>query len=114
MIDPLDRDAAEARRREERRLAEREERQQREDLKEVMALPAMRRLLARFIDDAGLDRSAFRPDPNVMSFAAGWQDAARWWIEPIRAHCPEREVQLRAEARKARKGATDEAEDEPE
>jgi len=75
----------------------------------------MRRLLAQFLDTSGIDTSSYRDNPTAMAFTAGWQDAARWWLANIREHCPEREAQLRAEAkREAREGATNEDQDGPE
>lgn len=86
---------------------------EREDIVAMMALPASRRLMARFLDTTGIDTTSYRDTPIAMGHASGWQDAARWWLEVIREHCPEREAQMRAEAkREAREGATDESDDD--
>lgn len=71
----------------------------RKDVQDVMGMPAMRRLLSEFMDTAGLDRSAYREDAGAMAFSVGWQDAARWWLDAVREHCPEKETTMRAEAR---------------
>lgn len=87
-------------------------RREREDAQAVMALPEARRLLARFLRASGVDATGYRSDPHDMGHAVGWQDAGRWWLEVIREYCPEREQQMRAEAkREAREGANDEADD---
>lgn len=98
------------------RVAKERAAQFKKDVQDLMALPAMRRVLSDFIDDAGLDRSTYRDDHGAMACVAGWQDAARWWIDAVRQHCPERETAMRAEARsrakqEAREGDTNEDDD---
>ena len=75
----------------------------RRDVQEVMKFPAMRRVLWRFLSDANLDGSAYSRDPHDTAYRLGQQDAAGWWINAVRAHCPERETDMRAEARRAEK-----------
>lgn len=98
--------------REAAKVAKRQQQRVRDAVVSALASPDVRYLLALFWQDAGLDATSYRERPTAMAFAAGWQDAARWWQHAIREHCPEREAQLRAEARRtAREGATDEADD---
>lgn len=101
MTNPIDeqeaRDAAAATAR--RDLAM-QRKQERADVISAMADAALRRMLWRFLEDAGQGLSVFRDRPHAMAHAAGWQDAASWWLNQIRTHCPEREAQMRAEARK--------------
>ena len=99
---------------EEARLAKLLAAQHRRDVQELMALPSMQRLLARFLEDAGEGVSPFRTDALVMAHAAGWQDAALWWLARIRAHCPEREAQVRKALREAARGASQDTDDGPE
>ena len=95
-----DREAREKREREQARLSKQRNAQFRKDVQDALALPAVRRLLSGFFSDASVDRSAYRDRPTAMAYVAGWQDAARWWVDAIREHCPERETELRAEARR--------------
>lgn len=98
--------------REERRLAKLRERQRADDVRAVFALPEARRVLAAFLRDGGADVSPLRADPQLTAHAIGWQDAASWWLNALRTHCPEREVQLRAEAK--REAAPIASQDDPE
>jgi hypothetical protein len=108
-------DSREERDREDAKRIEQERERAKGDWRAAMEVPAMRRLLAQFLDTSGIDTSSYRDNPTAMAFTAGWQDAARWWLANIREHCPEREAQLRAEAkREAREGATNEDQDGPE
>jgi hypothetical protein len=78
-------------------------------VQEAMAQAPVRRMVMRFLNAAGSDLTTLRDTPIAMGHAAGWQDAARWWLAAIREYCPEREQQMRAEAkREAREGAIDE------
>lgn len=93
----------ETRKRQERAEAKRQRDradQFRKDMQDVMKLPAARRLLSAFIDTAGFDRTTFREDAGAMAYCGGWQDAARWWIDAMREHCPEQETTMRAEERR--------------
>lgn len=104
--------AREEREERDRKRNEAIEKQLRADVQALMAQEPMRRVLWRFLSEAGVDVTAYRSDSIPMSHAIGWQDAGRWWLAAIQEHCPEREVQMRAEARReAREGATDEVED---
>lgn len=104
--------------RQEQRIRKLLERQFADDMREVFDTTAARRVLARFIEEAGIDRSTFRfdqndrADPLTMAHAAGWQDAARWWLEAIREHCPVREHQMRSESREAARRVPQETEDD--
>lgn len=60
-----------------------------------------RAVLNAFFQEVGLDGSPFHPHGSHQSHMIGMQDAAKWWVNAIRAHCPEREPQLRIEARNA-------------
>lgn len=84
----------------------------REDVQKMMALPEARRTVWTFMVGAGMDRTACRfgsdgVDMPTTLVAAAMQDNARWWLDAIRDHCPEREAQMRAEARKANIQAND-------
>lgn len=46
---------------------------------------------------SNFDGSAFGTNAMAQSHAIGWQDAARWWLDLIRDHCPEKEQQIRRE-----------------
>lgn len=83
----------------EARRAERALRAQfRRDVQTVFGTAEGRRVLWAFLDAAGYDVSAYRAEPAAMAHAVGWQDAAGWWINQLRRHCPEREAQMRKEA----------------
>lgn len=102
-MNPIDASEQRAQRQaEERRDARHRAEQMRRDVQTVFAEPQARRVLAAFIADAGLDLSAYRENPAAMAHAVAWQDAARWWLDLLRAHCPEREAQMRKESREAR------------
>lgn len=108
-----DQDAQHARELEEKRVAKIRARQFASDVREVFAQPQARRLLAAFLADAGSDVSALRRDNLTTGHAIGWQDAAGWWLNALRLHCHEREVQMRAEARKeAAQGASQDQSDD--
>lgn len=88
----------------------------RKDVQDVMAIPAMRRLLWDFLEFAGVDRTPYRDEHGAMAFATGSHNAGLWWLAAMREHCPERETAMRAEARsrakqEAREGDTNEDED---
>lgn len=98
-----DEEKRESRQREEKRRAKERADLIKADVCAVMEKPEARRLLAEFLDVAGIDVSPLRSDPIFMGAAVGWQDAASWWVNLIRKYCPERESQMRAEAKKAAK-----------
>ena len=72
----------------------------RADVQQIMKLDSMRRVLGEFFAQVGLDDSPFSPNAMQQSHAIGLQDAAKWWINVIRLHCPEREALIRAEFNK--------------
>lgn len=83
----------------------------RQAVQAVMGTEEGRRVVQAFMDTACIDLSPYRTEPSAMAFAVGWQDAARWWLAAIREHCPEREAQMRNEAKRdARETGTDEDE----
>lgn len=100
MSHPLDHQANAATRREEQRQAKQREAIFKADVRDVMASKAMRRVLWQFLVDTGIDQTVFRSDPAAMGHASGLQNAGRWWLDTIRACCPEIEATMRAEARK--------------
>lgn len=107
----------------------RRERQRRERLarerfrkafQEVMALPAGRLVVHEFLRLACVDGTPMRfdasgrTDPQTTAHAIGWQDGGRWWEAAIREHCPEREAQMRNEARRDAREAGADPDDENE
>ena len=97
---PLDDEAREEQTRAERQRAKLAEIQARKDFQAVLALPEGRRVLWAFLRETGMDSSTFRLDPLAMAHAAGWRDAGNYWLGLTRLHCPEREAQMRNEARR--------------
>lgn len=85
---------------EERRVARILAAQQRKDVQAVFGTVEGRRVLSAFLHAAAADVSPLRHDQLTTGHAIGWQDAAGWWLNEIRTHCPEKEVQMRAEARR--------------
>lgn len=108
------------RRREEARRAERAEKlkseQFRAEFLTVMNMPEARSILHLFMQDMGLDDSAFATNAMAQSHAIGKQDAARWWLDWIRKFCPEKEGRMREEARARLRvieaGSTDDEDDD--
>lgn len=98
MTDRLDRDDIARQQRDQRQREKWEEERFRADLQHVMKEPALRRVMWRFWKDVGLDGSPFATNAMAQSHAIGLKDAAMWWVNAIRAHCPEREAQIRNEA----------------
>jgi hypothetical protein len=95
-----DREEQEAREKREKKYYKEREARKAEDVRAVMEKPEMRRLVMEFFKDANVDLSPLRPDPLAMAHAVGWQDAAGFWMNLIRRYCPEREAQMRAEAKR--------------
>jgi hypothetical protein len=92
---PLERDNRNARMAaayEEKRL-----KQLRADLREVMEIPGGRRVIAQFLHDMGVDSSPFSPNAMTQSRDIGRQEGGRWWLDSIRAACPEKEPVMRAD-----------------
>lgn len=100
MTHPLDTEAREQASREERLRARNAETQFRKDVQAVLSTDSGRRVVWAFLQTAGVDATPFRLDPAAMGHAVGWQDAGRFWLDLIRSHCPEREAQMRAEAKR--------------
>lgn len=99
MSHPLDSESSRRRDRDERkRLADQEE-IFRKDFQQLLSTPGARRVLYRFIAEMGLDTSPFNTNAMAQSRSIGLQDAAKWWINAIREHCPEREAMLRIEGK---------------
>lgn len=73
----------------------------RADVQAMMAVEGNRRVLYLFMQQMGVDQSAFATNAMQQSHAIGKQDAAAWWTNIIRAHCPEREAQVRKDGRNA-------------
>lgn len=67
----------------------------RADVQRALENPGTRAVLARFLTIMGIDDSPFSTNGLEQSRAIGLQDAGRWWLNVIRAHCPEREAQVR-------------------
>ena len=84
----------------------------RDDFKGALSDDKTRRVLWVFMQAAGLDATPFNTNAMAQSHAVGQQDAARWWLNNIRAICPEREAQMRAEANRAAKNNQPDAEDD--
>lgn len=99
MTDPLDTEAREQHEAAERKRAKRLYQRERADVQQLLSTDAGRRLVHAFLTDAGEGATAYRNNPQAMAHAVGWQDAASWWLNKIRQHCPEREGQMRNEAR---------------
>ena len=84
------------------------------NLREVMGTEAGRNLVSEFLRHCGFDNDPFDRDPLVMARNAGMLASARWWIGYIRELCPEREPQMRKEAkRNAKTDAEPKAEYDP-
>jgi hypothetical protein len=100
MTHPLDNDAREQEARAEQLRAKVAAAQLRKDVQTVLGTEQGRRLVWLFLQTAAIDVSPLRADPVLMAHAVGWQDAGSHWINLIRSHCPEREAQMRAEAKR--------------
>ena len=110
MSHPLDNEAREQQARDEELRAKLLEARRRKDVQAVMGTVEGRRLVFAFLQTAGVDNTPFRSELAAMGHAVGWQDAGRYWLDLIRSHCPEREAQMRAEAK--RDAQLDEAKDD--
>lgn len=94
---PLDREDIERERRIQEKAEHLANQQVRADIQQVMNLPSARRILYAFMHNMGLDASAFSTNAMAQSRSIGRQEAAQWWLEMIREHCPEKEAQIRNE-----------------
>lgn len=90
----------EKRQEEEKKLQKAQAIKHRRNVQAVMNTVEGRQTIWAFLQIAGQDISAYREKPQAMAHAVGWHDAAAWWIEQIRLHCPEKEGVMRTEARK--------------
>lgn len=97
MTHPADRTAIEAQQRKDRATEKWFQEQIKVDVQQVMNLPAARRILWLFMQQTGIDVSPFSTNAMAQSHAIGMQDAAKWWLNLIRDHCPEKEQQIRRE-----------------
>lgn len=97
MSHPADRNAIEAQQRRDRDAEKWFQEQLRADVQQVMNLPSARRILWLFMQQTGVDASPFATNAMAQSHAIGMQDAAKWWLNLIRDHCPEKEQQIRRE-----------------
>lgn len=96
-----DQEAREAREAEERKQARMRAAKFRKDVQSMLANPDHRAVVWAFLQSANVDGSAYRENSQAMAHAVAWHDAAGWWLDAIRQHCPEREAQMRTEARAA-------------
>lgn len=104
MTNPIDEnEARELREVEERRAQRLRAKKFRKDVQALLSDPGNRAVVFAFLQTANVDGSAYRENNQAMAHAVGWHDAAGWWLDTIRQHCPEREAQMRAEARAADK-----------
>lgn len=108
MTHPADREAIEAQERAARQGEKWFQEQLRADVQQVMNVPAARRILWLFMQQTGLDASPFATNAMAQSHAIGMQDAAKWWLNLVRDHCPEKEAQIRREGLANRPPATTE------
>lgn len=112
MSHPADRDEIDKLSRKQRKADKWFREQIRADVQQVMNLDAMRRILWLFIQQTGVDASPFATNAMAQSHAIGMQDAAKWWINLIREHCPEKEAQIRREGLSAGKTHDDNEDDD--
>lgn len=112
MTHPADRNAIEAKQRADRDAEKWFQEQLRADVQQVMNIPGMRRILWLFMQQTGLDGSPFATNAMAQSHAIGMQDAAKWWLNLVRDHCPEKEAQIRREGLDNRPPTTTEDDDE--
>jgi hypothetical protein len=79
----------------------------RQKLKAMLDNPDNRLIVSRFLEDMGLGKSPFSPNAMTQSHAIGKQEAAQWWVDSIRAACPEKELPMRREYQSAMKSISD-------
>lgn len=78
MRDPTDTQQADADAKAEKLKAERQRKQQVEDLKWLMAHVQGRRIVTRIFEKTGIRRTPFNTSGSVMSFNAGAQNVGLW------------------------------------
>jgi hypothetical protein len=98
MSHPLDFDEANRRRKAEEKRQKLAEGMLKADFQHVLSIPGARRILWQFLQDMGLDDSAFATNAMQQSHNIGQQDAAKWWLNGVRRFCPEVEAAMRVEA----------------
>ena len=79
----------------------------RQKLKAMLDNLDNRLVISRFLEDMGLGKSPFSPNAMTQSREIGKQEAAQWWIDSIRAACPEKELPMRREYQSALKSLQD-------
>lgn len=79
----------------------------RQKLKAMLDNPDNRLIVSQFMEDMGVGKSPFSPNAMTQSHAIGKQEAAQWWIDSIRAACPEKELPMRREYQAAMKSLQD-------
>jgi hypothetical protein len=109
---PADYEGRDEDRRQEARRQRLAEKEWRADIQTVMRDARVRRIVFTFLQSCGLDATPFNTNAMAQSHGIGMQDAARWWVEQIRAHCPEQEGVMRTENTKPRQPAAVEGEDD--
>lgn len=109
-----DMDAQAAQRRREAKAARMARDQLRTDVQTMLGVPGARKVLAQFMLAMRIDDSPFSSNGLEQAHGIGLQDAARWWINMIRDHCPEKEHQVRQAMRELTKPVTLPQDDEEE
>lgn len=94
------------------REAKRLQQQRRADFQRLLSDEGNRRIIHAFLDWSGVDATAFNTNAMAQSYRIGQQDSARWWLDAMREHCPEKEQQIRNEARANRPAAIEEDEND--
>lgn len=87
--------------------AERFDADMRKRIKSLLDVPDNRLVVSHFIAQIDIDASPFSPNAMTQSHNIGKQDAAKWWINAIRAACPEKELPMRREYQSALKTMAD-------
>lgn len=75
----------------------------RKRIKAMLDVADNRLVVSHFIAQIDIETSPFSPNAMTQSHSIGKQDAAKWWINAIRAACPEKELPMRREYESARK-----------
>jgi hypothetical protein len=88
--------------------------QLRADVQNLLNSPGARKVLAQFLLAMRIDDSPFSNNGLEQAHGVGLQDAARWWLNMVRDHCPEKEPQIRQAMRELTKPVTLPQDDEQE
>lgn len=59
------------------------------DIRALMKLPAGRRVVWRLLEQAGVWRSVFSPEPLRMAFAEGQRNLGLWLLDWVMRECPD-------------------------